>query len=74
MISANQPLLWRPVAKDGAELPASQQTSRPALRQQVGVGETYDFVIDPPRSGQTWIEVRRAGGEWVQQVPVRVVP
>jgi FtsP/CotA-like multicopper oxidase with cupredoxin domain len=74
VMGANQPLPWRPIAKDGADLPASQQVVRPALRQRVGVGETYDFVIDPPRSGQTWIEVRRAGGEWVQQVPVNVAP
>jgi FtsP/CotA-like multicopper oxidase with cupredoxin domain len=74
VINANQPITWRPVAKDGAELPANQQVVRPALRQQVAVGETYDFMVDPRVAGQTLIEVRRAGGEWVQQVPVRVVP
>ena len=53
---------------------------RPALRQTVAVGETYDFVIDPlpptanPQARTGWIEVRRGPGEWVQQVPVRVVP
>jgi hypothetical protein len=40
----------------------------------VSVGETYDFIVESPQSIPTWIEVRRASGEWVQQVPVRVVP
>jgi hypothetical protein len=82
LIGANQPIQWRPVAKDGADLPPSQQPSRPALRQTISVGETCDFVVEPsgtggagvPAAGGAWIEVRRANGEWVQQVPVRVVP
>jgi hypothetical protein len=53
---------------------------RPALRQTIAVGETFDFVIDTlpptlsPQGPTTWLEVRRGLGEWVQQVPVRVVP
>jgi manganese oxidase len=43
MISGNEPISWRPIAKDGANLPPNQQTVRPALRQQISVGETYDF-------------------------------
>ena len=79
-VSNNQPIAWRPVAKDGADLPPGQQVVRPALRQTIAVGETFDFVIDPlpptanPQAPTGWIEVRRGLGEWVQQVPVRVVP
>ena len=57
-----------------------QQVVRPALRQTIAVGETFDFVIDTlpptlsPQGPTTWLEVRRGLGEWVQQVPVRVVP
>ena len=79
-VSNNQPIAWRLVAKDGADLPRDQQAVRPALRQTIAVGETFDFVIDPlpptanPQAPTGWIEVRRGLGEWVQQVPVRVVP
>ena len=80
VLAGNQPLPWKPVAKDGADLPLDQQQMRPALRQTVSVGETYDFIVDPPAppanplAAAGWLEVRRAGGEWVQQVRVRVVP
>ena len=79
-VSNNQPIGWRPVAKDGADLPPGQQVVRPALRQTIAVGETFDFVIDPfpptadPQASTGWIEVRRGSGAWVQQVRVRVVP
>ena len=79
-MAGNQPLPWKAVAKDGADLPLDQQQVRPALRQTVSVGETYDFIVDPPAlpanplAAAGWLEVRRAGGEWVQQVRVRVVP
>jgi len=75
VIQDNQPVRWRAVAKDGADLPLSQQSVRPALGQQVTVGEAYDFTIDVPQPGQRmWIDVRRASGEWVQQVPIRITP
>lgn len=36
---------WKPVAKDGAELPARQQAPRQASAQIVAAGETYDFEV-----------------------------
>jgi hypothetical protein len=47
LVAFNQPVQWRPVAKDGADLPIGQQSVRPAVRQGVEVGETYDFLVDP---------------------------
>lgn len=40
---------WRPLAKDGADLP-SLQPLRPA-RQVITVGETYDFAFTPTAPG-----------------------
>lgn len=62
---------WTPVAKDGATLPPGQTQPR-AARQQVSVGETYDFEIRPDRPGTLWLEIRRGTGEWVLQAPVEI--
>ena len=62
---------WKPVAKDGAAVPAPQRELRPA-RQPVAVGETYDFEVDTSRPRNLWLEVRRGNGEWVLQAPVRI--
>jgi FtsP/CotA-like multicopper oxidase with cupredoxin domain len=42
----NDTLQWRAVAKDGAELPASQATVRQSI-QRLQAGETYDFEWTP---------------------------
>jgi hypothetical protein len=62
---------WKPVAKDGATLPAAQAAPRLA-RQLIGVGETYDFEVSRARPQNLWLEVRRGNGEWVLQAPVRI--
>jgi FtsP/CotA-like multicopper oxidase with cupredoxin domain len=48
---------WRPVAKDGADLPDAGRTVRPA-QQIVSMGETYDFEFTPDRKGELRLEVR----------------
>ena len=62
---------WKPLAKDGATLPAGKSAPQPA-QQRVSVGETYDFEIQPSRSQQLWVEVRRGSGEWVLQAPIKL--
>ena len=63
---------WRPVAKDGADLPEPSRTPRRA-RQIIAMGETYDFELTPERTGTLRIEVRGgAGGRLLARVPVRV--
>jgi FtsP/CotA-like multicopper oxidase with cupredoxin domain len=57
---------WKPVAKDGADLPSTQTAAREA-RQLVSVGETYDFEIQPSAGQRLWLEVLRGNGEWVSQ-------
>jgi FtsP/CotA-like multicopper oxidase with cupredoxin domain len=41
---------WKPIAKDGADLPAAQSMARRAI-QAVVVGETFDFEFKPPEPG-----------------------
>ena len=64
---------WTPVAKDGADLPVTQQNKRES-RQQVAVGETYEFKLEPmaPRPDGLWMELRRSNGELLFQWPVSV--
>jgi FtsP/CotA-like multicopper oxidase with cupredoxin domain len=65
--SAQGPVSWTPLAKDGAPLPASARHAVPA-RQTIAVGETYDFEVDvEPGRRKLWIEVRSTGGKWEAQ-------
>ncbi len=61
------PLQWKPVAKDGAPLPAGDCVAAPA-RQTIAVGETYEFEYQAPEGRKTaWLEVRTTGGKWQAQ-------
>jgi len=73
LLAIHDPIRWTLLAKDGAEVASSQRTVRPA-RQQIGVGETYDFELAPitPRAESLWMELRRGSGELVFQWPVRI--
>ena len=65
---------WVPVAKDGADLPASARQPRTA-RQFISMGETYDFMFDPPAAvTRLLLEVRGGGGSGalLGRVPIRV--
>jgi FtsP/CotA-like multicopper oxidase with cupredoxin domain len=60
---------WRPVAKDGAVLPAAHATLRPA-HLLTGPGETADFEFAPREPGELRLEVKTQLTGW--HVPVRV--
>jgi FtsP/CotA-like multicopper oxidase with cupredoxin domain len=63
---------WRPVAKDGADLPDEARSLRPA-EQIVSMGETYDFEFVPERRGNLRLEVRTPRpGRLVVRAPIRV--
>ena len=66
-------LRWRPVAKDGADLPPAARAPRLA-RQIVSMGETYDFEFVPDRRGELRLEVRGAGprARLLVRAPIRV--
>jgi FtsP/CotA-like multicopper oxidase with cupredoxin domain len=65
----SEQVMWKPLAKDAATLPAGQTAPRPA-RQLVAVGETYDFEVQPSRSQPLWLELRRPDGAWLVQAPI----
>ena len=73
LLSIHDPIRWTLLAKDGADVPPSIRTMRQA-RQQIAVGETYDFELAPmtPRAEGYWLELRRGSGELLIQWPVRV--
>lgn len=63
---------WRALAKDGADLPASQQTARPA-DMTLDVGETADFEFRPPARGSYVLSIRPgAGKKPAYDLPIRV--
>jgi FtsP/CotA-like multicopper oxidase with cupredoxin domain len=63
---------WRPLAKDGADLPERDRTLRLA-QQAVSIGETYDFEFVPLQRGQLRLEVRPPSqGRLTVRVPLRV--
>jgi len=63
---------WRPLAKDGADLPPEARVARSA-RQIIGMGETYDFEFTPTARGILRMEVRGGGpGALLGRVPIRV--
>ena len=66
LTSRNKAITWRPVAEDGADLPELHREPRLAFREDVSVGETFDFEWTP-RPGTYWFEVRRGNGEWMAQ-------
>jgi len=63
-------LSWRALAKDGSELPAARQLARPA-RQQISIGETYDFELTPAAAGEYRLEVRTGIGVLIAVMSLR---
>jgi FtsP/CotA-like multicopper oxidase with cupredoxin domain len=67
MQTAEGPVTWKPLRKDGAPLPAADMVDGPA-RQTIAVGETYDFEYQAPSGRKTvWLEVRTPAGKWQAQ-------
>lgn len=64
---------WRPIAKDGYDVPADAQALVPA-QQDVADGETYDFVYVPASPGTLHLEFRvsTAARRLLVSVPIRV--
>lgn len=72
LLRDGEPVVWRPLAKDGADLPESAQGLREAALG-IGVGETYDVAWTPTEPGVYVLEVTTEffpaiGGTTVQRV------
>jgi FtsP/CotA-like multicopper oxidase with cupredoxin domain len=65
------PVTWRPLAKDGAALPATALAPRPARLRWIGPGETYDFEWTPARAMDAVLEARAIEGTVRQTLRVR---
>jgi len=59
LLDGDRGVSWRAIAKDGADLPASQRLSRDAKDQLVSVGETYDFEFTPSQAARLRLDVYR---------------
>jgi hypothetical protein len=63
---------WRPLARDGADLPPALRAPKPAL-VTMGPGETADFTYVPTQPGTMMLEVWIEPGQRVV-LPVEVKP
>ena len=61
---------WRAVAKDGADLPPTLATVRPAF-VVMGPGETSDFEFTPAKAGTWRIDVASQDAGW--HIPLEVL-
>ena len=57
LVFNKSPMIWKILAKDGADLPTHQSVSMPANRQPLSVGETMDFEFLPRQPGEYKFEV-----------------
>ena len=62
---------WRAIAKDGMDLPPDQATLRPA-RQQMGMGETYDFEFVTEQAANLRFVLTTGNGTLLLSMPVRI--
>jgi FtsP/CotA-like multicopper oxidase with cupredoxin domain len=63
---------WRPVAKDGVDLPATARGARPS-RQALSIGETLDVEVLLVRPGDYKLEALTRVGTLLGTLPIRVV-
>ena len=71
LLTGEQLLTWRGIAKDGMDLPADQSVTGPA-EIQMGNGETYDFEFSPANSGDLHLDVTNQFGELLTRMPIHV--
>jgi FtsP/CotA-like multicopper oxidase with cupredoxin domain len=70
LLSDSTPVAWRPVAKDGADLPAARAVTQPAI-VVMGAGETMDVEIRRSEPERLTLELRK-DGVTITRIPVVV--
>ena len=71
LLSGEQLLTWRGIAKDGMDLPPDQSVTSPA-EIQMGNGETYDFEFAPVAPGDVRLDITNAAGDLLTRMPIHV--
>ena len=72
LIKGDAVVQWRPLTKDGAQVPSAEREPLPA-QVTIAVGETYDFEYEArPGGGMLWLDVRSTNGKWQLQGQVFV--
>jgi FtsP/CotA-like multicopper oxidase with cupredoxin domain len=66
LTSGGRPVKWRPLAKDGFDLPAAQRAEHDAV-QAISVGETFDFEFAPQAPGDFLLRFSSPFGSEVAQ-------
>ena len=64
-------LSWRPIAKDGMDLPPNRAVMRPA-ELQMGNGEAFDYEFTPRQPGNLHFTVTSGNGLLLVTMPIRV--
>ena len=71
LVNQFEPVQWKIVAKDGADVAEDQRTLRLA-RQLVTVGEAYDFEVTLSGPQTLLFNVQSRIGNWLVQAPAQV--
>ncbi|HET8650536.1 MAG TPA: multicopper oxidase domain-containing protein [Gemmatimonadales bacterium] len=71
LADSSGPVQWRSVAKDGADLPPRQATTR-AAELKMGPGETADFSFTPEPGRPMALEIATQLKGWGMKVPIVV--
>jgi manganese oxidase len=73
LLAGDEPVDWQFIAKDGADLPASQVRTLPA-ELHIHVGETYDFLWTPEKAGAFTLRIVTTFDRGVPQFPREAPP
>ncbi len=73
LASANGTATWTPIARDGADIPASHRTARTAV-QTLTIGQTRDYTFTAPAPGEYRLLLWGFAGDKLRAtVPIHVV-